>query len=37
MTSSQEQSKALVTEPTEMKIYELPDNEFRVNIFKGNS
>lgn len=33
MTSSQEQSKALVTEPTEMNIYGLPDKEFRVSIF----
>lgn len=33
MTSSQEQSKALVAEPKEMKIYELSDKEFRVSIF----
>lgn len=38
MTSSQEQSKALVAEPKEMKIYELSDKEFRVSIFlKGSS
>lgn len=38
MTLFQEQSKALVSGPKEMKIYELSDQEFRVSIFfKGSS